>query len=132
MARRPVCQSGPTWIRRRLQSNQALAPLTSQDWPALQAFLHLVELYGNADDEGRRCALAAMAWSVCAMQPSTRHLAKAGIPHVLDWSHEAEIWDQVQMLVDIAIAPTTARGETPIERATNDGSIGTGPDRNRP
>ena len=100
MARRerpapPYCQSGPKWIRERLQDKQALAPLTGQDWPALKAFFHLVELYGYSDEDGRRCAVYAMAFAVRAMQPSTRQLAKAGIPHVLDWTHEEEIWQQL-------------------------------------
>jgi hypothetical protein len=99
----PVCQAGPTWIKNRLKNRNALSPLTGQDWPALQAFFHLVALYGNSDERGRRCALAAMSWSLAAMQPSTRHLAKAGIPHVLDWSHEEEIWRQVSTLLSVVL-----------------------------
>jgi len=99
---KPFCQSGPTWISDRLKretgEKYALAPLTGQDARALRAFFHLVELYGSSDDAGRRCAVRAMAYTVRAMQPSTRHLAKAGIPHVLDWSHEAEIWEQLEVL----------------------------------
>lgn len=95
---KPFCQTGPKWICERLKDKAALAPLTGQDWRALQAFLHLVALYGNSDGDGRRSALLAMAYTVRAMQPSTRHLAKAGIPHVLDWSHEAEIWQQLELL----------------------------------
>lgn len=57
---------------------------------------HLVDLYGSSDDPGRRCAVLAMAYAVRAMQPSTRHLAKAAIPHVLDWCHEDEIWEQLK------------------------------------
>jgi hypothetical protein len=91
----PYCRSGPRWIVERLKDKQALAPLTGQDGRALKAFLHLVDLYGSSDDDGRECALLAMAYTVRAMQPSTRHLAKAGIPHVLDWSHEEEIWREI-------------------------------------
>lgn len=110
-AEKPFCQSGPKWIRDRILretgDSHALAPLTGQDSRALSAFLHLVQLYGNADADGQRWALLAMAFTVRAMQPSTRHLAKAGIPHVLDWSHEAEIWQQ---LVAIEVDDQT-RGE---------------------
>lgn len=99
---KPFCQTGPKWIRdrflRETGDKYALAPLTGQDARALSAFLHLVQLYGNSDGEGRRCALRAMAFTIRAMQPSTRHLAKAGIPHVLDWSHEDEIWRQLDAL----------------------------------
>lgn len=99
MAReKPFCQTGPAWVKNRLKDKYALAPLTGQDWCALYAFFHLVNLYGHADGDGRRSALLAMAYTVRAMQPKTRHLAKAGIPHVLDWSHEDEIWRQLQTL----------------------------------
>ena len=97
---KPCCQTGPKWIsdrfKRELGVTDALAPLTGQDARALSAFLHLVALYGNSDATGRRVAVLAMAYTVRAMQPHTRHLA--GIPHVLDWSHEAEIWQQLEAL----------------------------------
>jgi hypothetical protein len=96
---KPCCQTGPKWVKNRLGDKHALAPLTGQDWPALQAFFHLVTLYGNSDGDGRRYALLAMAYTVRAMQPSTRHLAKAGIPAVLDWSHEQEIWQQLEFIL---------------------------------
>ena len=88
----PYCQSGPRWVVERLKDKTALAPLTGQDARAFQAFFHLVDLWGHADPPGRDAAIAALYHTVRAMQPSTRHLAKAGIPHVLDWSHEDDIW----------------------------------------
>lgn len=96
MKTQPICQTTPTWIRHRLQDRSALAPLTGQDWRALEAFLHLVALYGNSDETGRQCAVMGMACCVCAMQPTTRFLAKAGIPHVLDWSDEDRLWAQIE------------------------------------
>lgn len=109
---KPVCQTGPKWISDRILREQdvkyALAPLTGQDARALSAFLHLVRLYGSADEEGRRSAVLAMAHTVRAMQPSTRHLAKAGIPHCLDWSHEPEIWSQLER---VWLEATFALGE---------------------
>ena len=92
---KPICETGPTWVRNRLQDKQALAPLTGQDCRALSAFFHLVALYGNADEDGRASAVWAMSHTLEAMQPSTRHLAKAGIPHVLDWSDEESLWRHV-------------------------------------
>jgi hypothetical protein len=65
--------------------------------------MHLVALYGNSDEHGRRCALLAMGYAVSAMQPETRAVAKAGIPHVLDWSHEAEIWGHIEPLITESI-----------------------------
>jgi hypothetical protein len=91
---KPLCQTAAKWIRGRL-GRDALAPLTGQDSRALGAFVHLVALYGNSDGDGRRCALVAMASAVRAMQPSTRHLAKAAIPYVLDWSDEDPIWRRI-------------------------------------
>lgn len=89
---KPCCQTGPAWIVERLKDKSALAPLTGQDSRALRAFIHLVELYAVSDGEGRRAALLAMRSTVLAMQPSTRHLAKAVIPHMLDWGDEDRIW----------------------------------------
>jgi hypothetical protein len=97
---KPICKTGPTWIKNRLKDKHALAPLTGQDARALQVFLHLVDLYGSSDEHGRTCALLAMFWTLRAMQPSTQHLAKAGIPHVLDWSHEDQIWDAIEQAAD--------------------------------
>lgn len=93
---RPFCQTVRGWLVNRLHDKSACAPLTGQDTRALQAFVHLVELYGNSDTTGRRAALSAMGAVLQAMQPSTRHLAKAAIPHVLDWSHEDRLWAQVE------------------------------------
>jgi hypothetical protein len=95
-AEKPCCQTGPKWVKGRLKDQDALAPLTGQDARAFRAFFHLVDLYGSSDADGRRSAVLAMAYTVRAMQPSTRHLAKAGIPSVLDWNHEEEIWRQLE------------------------------------
>jgi hypothetical protein len=92
---RPYCQTAPRWIAQRLKDKHALAPLTGQDGRALSAFVHLVALYGQSDGEGRAHAIAAMAHTVRAMQPSTRHLAKAAIPHMLDWDDEPALWQEI-------------------------------------
>jgi hypothetical protein len=96
---KPCCVSGPRWVKERLKDKHALAPLTGQDWPALAAFFHLVDLWGKSDQRGRAWAIAAMYHTVSAMQPSTQHLAKLGIPHVLDWCHEEELWLAMQRYV---------------------------------
>jgi hypothetical protein len=93
---KPCCETGPRWVRERLKDRTALAPLTGQDWPAFAAFFHLVTLWGNADQNGRDAAIAAMYHTVRAMQPSMQPLAKSGIPHVLDWSHEDQIWRAIE------------------------------------
>lgn len=104
MAQRPFCQTARSWIIGRLKDRSALAPLTGQDARALHAFVHLVDLYGSSDDNGRRRAVSAMRDVVLAMQPSTRHLAKAAIPHVLDWSHEESIWCELLPHIEKAAA----------------------------
>jgi len=100
---KPYCQTGPKWVADRMARERgdksALAPLTGQDWRAFKAFFHLVALWGACDEPAH--AVAAMYHVLQAMQPHTRQLAKAGIPHVLDWSHEAEIWRAIS---DYAIA----------------------------
>jgi hypothetical protein len=92
-AEKPCCQTGPKWVCDRLKDKNALAPLTGQDWRALQAFVHLVALYGSSDTDGRGHAIEAMRHTVVAMQSSTRHLAKAAIPHMLDWDDEERVWN---------------------------------------
>ncbi len=86
-----VCKTGPTWLKHH-HGRTSLAALTGQDARALTAFFHLVELYAVSDGEGQRCALAAMASTVLAMQPSTRWLAREGIAHVLDWGDRDRLW----------------------------------------
>jgi len=70
--------------------------MTGQDYAAFVAFVHLVDCYGRADDAGRRAVVAAMGFTVAAMQPKVRHVAKAAIPAVLDWGDEDRIWQAIQ------------------------------------
>lgn len=87
----PCCKTAPKWLVHHL-GRDALGALTGQDARALRAFVHLVELYASSDGEGRRQALVALRATALAMQPSTRHLAKASIPHAMDWSDEERLW----------------------------------------
>lgn len=91
----PCCRTAPRWVQERLGDRQCLAPLTGQDSLALAAFTHLVTLYGCSDIEGRQAAVDAMAAVLRAMQTKCWPLAKASIPHMLDWGHEEEIWAQI-------------------------------------
>jgi hypothetical protein len=88
---KPPCQQIPSWLKGRL-GKHALAPLTGQDAVALSAFAHVIALWGRSDSNGRRLAVIAGRAIVLAMQPTTRDLAKASIPCVLDWSHEEQLW----------------------------------------
>jgi hypothetical protein len=96
---KPYCQQVPAWLKGRL-GKQALAPLTGQEGVALSAFAHVVALWGRSDSNGRRLAVIAGRAIVLAMQPETRGLAKASIPCILDWSHEAELWGAMFEKVD--------------------------------
>lgn len=92
---KPICQRTSKWLKHHC-GERALAPLTGQDSRALTAFTHLLELYAAADTQGANRAVLAMAATVCAMQPSVRHLAKRTIPQSLDWNDEEALWQQIQ------------------------------------
>lgn len=87
------------WVECRPDGGKGcFAPCTGQDWAALKAFAHLIELYLYGDLDGRRSSISAMAAVVLAMQPQARRLAKTMIPHVADWSHENEIWGHMRAI----------------------------------
>lgn len=103
---KPVCESGPKWLKEvatvypsriGLENpvRNPLAPLTGQDYQAYRTFLHALELYGYCDDEGRRHALLCMKHAVSAMQPHTQWIARASIPHLLDWGDQQSLWPQI-------------------------------------
>lgn len=87
----PDCKTGVAFVRERL-GNTALGPLTGQDHRAFAAFLHLLQLYAVADNDGMFAALQAMRATLQAMQRSCWPIAKAAIPHALDWSNEEPMW----------------------------------------
>jgi hypothetical protein len=100
---KPVCDSGPKWLREvaaNLPSRiglehpvkSPLAPLTGQDYQAYRTFLHALELYSYCDGEGRRHALMCMQHAVMAMQSHTQWIARASIPHLLDWGDQETLW----------------------------------------
>ena len=91
---KPVCRDYRAFLKEHV-GKDCLAPLTGQDTAALCAFLHAAELWGRADGGGRFHAEEAMRALVMAMQISTQLLAKRAIPCVLDWGHEAEIWNRL-------------------------------------
>jgi hypothetical protein len=99
---KPLSQTIFPWLKNNL-GPRCLAPLSGQDWKALQAAVHLADLWGNSDD--RRAAAMAFRLAVEQMQPSTRQLAYHAIAHPLDWSHRAELWAQagLEELITIRI-----------------------------
>ena len=71
---------------------EVFAPFTGQDARAWRAFVALLELYTASDERGCTCAVTGMRAALEAMQPSTRWVAKATIPALLDWGDEGPLW----------------------------------------
>lgn len=90
-----VCQTAVKWLSTKKLN---LAPLTGQDWRALQAFVHLVELYSVSDGVGATCALVGMKAAVQAMQPHLWHLAWESIAHVMDWHDRDRLWSKMGLV----------------------------------
>jgi hypothetical protein len=94
---KPQCATAFAFLNDRLGKG-CLAPCTGQDYRALAAWFHLVELWGTSDAQGEAAALVALRAVLDGMQRSVWPLAKAGIPGVLDWEHEARLWSRVHAL----------------------------------
>lgn len=92
---KPTHEQAFAFLKARLKDKHCLAPCTGQDYVALRAWFYLVELWGTADIQGEAAALSACAAVLDGMQRSVWPLAKAGIPGVLDWSHEEKLWAAV-------------------------------------
>lgn len=91
---KPSCEQALAFLKERLGKG-CLAPCTGQDYVALAAWFHLVDLWGTGDFAGEAAAVRALAHVLDGMQRSVWPLAKAGIPGVLDWSHEERLWAAV-------------------------------------
>lgn len=81
------------WLR---GNGHDLAPVNGQDGKALLAIAACYRLWARGDADARRSAIKAVAQLASCMQAHTRPLAKALIPWALDWSHEEQLWPQVQ------------------------------------
>lgn len=103
---KPVCEAGPRWLRtvslespEKIRLTQPcktpLAALTGQDFQAYQTFLHALQLWAYCDDDGRKHAILCMRHAIDAMQPHTRWVARASIPHLLDWSDQDTMWQTI-------------------------------------
>lgn len=77
-----------SWLIANL-GERCLAPLTGTDSRALQAALHVLELYAY---DGDSSLLAAFRIVVHRMQPKNFGLAYHAIAHVLDWRDRSRIW----------------------------------------
>lgn len=103
-ASKPCCSNAFAFLKSRLGKG-CLAPCTGQDYVALAAWFHLVELWGTADSNGEAAALSALAPLLDGMQRSVWPLAKASIPGVLDWGHEERLWTAVLAYRARVLAP---------------------------
>lgn len=109
---KPTHEQAFAFLKSRLNDKHCLAPCTGQDFVALRAWFYLVELWGTGDYDGQDAAVAALAHVLDGMQRSVWPLAKAGIPGVLDWSHEEQLWTAVNAWREkCSAAARIARGE---------------------
>ena len=90
------CQKHLKWLLANL-GDRCLAPLTSHDRVALDASVHIAELWGRSDAANRAQSATAYALVVSQMQEHTRELAFHCIAMMLDWSHRAELWTEAAM-----------------------------------
>ena len=88
MREKPLCQSVYPWLTANL-GKRCLAGMTSTDVRALNAAVHLVELYGCTGE-----ASALQAWAACVKiaQPTMRRFFYHATAHVRDWGHRREMW----------------------------------------
>lgn len=82
------CQDLRRWLTANLGKG-ALAPLTGTDARALDAAVHIVELYSY--DRSPRVA-QAFGLVVNRMQEKTRYLAFHSIAKVMEWDTRFELW----------------------------------------
>lgn len=86
-----ICRNLAVWLKNNHIDTRAL---TDTDWTALEAFVHLMSLWGKADKP--QDVLGAAAICVHEMQEKTRHVAKRAIPCALDWEHEHFLWPLIE------------------------------------
>lgn len=88
----PPCARVRKWLLHNY-GRDVLAPLTGTDARALEAFVHVLELRAYS---GRSFDLnLATVAIIDQMQESTRWLAKASIPMILDWPDEDRLWEEL-------------------------------------
>lgn len=85
---KPVCKSVRPWLEANL-GKRCLAGFTSTDTKALDAAIHIVELYSvNPSDEVAK----AFGLVVESMQPQMQEFAFHAIAHSMDWGHRFEMF----------------------------------------
>lgn len=96
----PLPKRIAVFVKFQLADKSAFAPFTGQDFSAWCAFLYATELYGRGDYNGQAHALDMMRAAMRAAQDKDDVLAvfKKSIPGVLDWGHEAQLWQKIAPL----------------------------------
>lgn len=90
----PPCRAGIQWLRVKYGKGN-LAALTGQDGYALEAAIHVLDLYARSDAHGKRSAITALGALVAAMQPGCRTFVRDAIPYVLDYGDVDKLWPQI-------------------------------------
>jgi hypothetical protein len=90
MKPKPLCQSVRTWLRENL-GKHALAPLTSADFLALDAAIHIAEM--EAYHRGSKPLAEAFGNVVRTMQKSCYRFAYHAIAHVQEWNDRGRLWN---------------------------------------
>ncbi|HEX4085287.1 MAG TPA: hypothetical protein VHY22_10280 [Chthoniobacteraceae bacterium] len=90
MASKPQCVELRAWLRANL-GKRCLAPLTGTDAKALDAAVHIVELW--AYDESA-AVIQAFGLVVDRMQPHTQVLAYHAIAKVTEWHYRDVLWEK--------------------------------------
>jgi len=90
MTHKPYCQTVRSWLKNNL-GKDCLAPLTGTDARALDAAVHLIDLWSQCRNPSSEI-LQAFGIVVCQMQRHTQGLAYHAIAHVLDWPDRDDVW----------------------------------------
>lgn len=91
----PACKIFQRFLRANF-GRGFLGACTGQDFRALEAFAHLLDCYGSADEEGRTALITCMGTLLRAMQPKIHETAKAMIPAILDYGFVDQMWPGIQ------------------------------------
>lgn len=87
-APKPCCQDLRRWLKANL-GQKCLAPLTGTDAKALDAAVHIIELWCYSESPE---LLQAFAIVVRAMQRSTQELAYHAIAKCSEWHYRERLW----------------------------------------
>lgn len=91
MRTKPLSVTIRPWLKNNL-GPRCLGVLTGHDSRALDAAVHLADLWLGSDLDNRKHAAVAFGLAVASMQEAAQELAFHAIAHAGDWSHRRELW----------------------------------------